>query len=217
VPDVIRTEWERARPGFINFLTADLAKVRAHSAHDVALSAAEARYPIVMLGGGGSGTSGLSFSTLAEDLASHGYIVASVDAAAGRNPELCVGRADEEGCATAVMTPLVARIGQALDSLRNLSSDDARFKDRLDVVVSRLAAPARTAAPRRPPPGRHHRVCVAHIPRRAPQGQDRVAQRLHIAGLSRTRRITLNRTLAARPMENLQGVHVLVPQFISAG
>jgi len=52
VPDVIRTEWERARPGFINFLTADLAKVRAHSAHDVALSAAEARYPIVMLGGG---------------------------------------------------------------------------------------------------------------------------------------------------------------------
>jgi len=138
VPDVIRTEWERARPGFINFLTADLAKVRAHSAHDVALSAAEARYPVVMLGGGGSGTSGLSFSTLAEDLASHGYIVASVDAAAGRNPELCVGRADEEGCATAVMTPLVARIGQALDSLRNLSSDDARFKDRLDVVFRGL-------------------------------------------------------------------------------
>jgi dienelactone hydrolase len=134
LPDAVRTEWERARPGFINFLTADLSRVRAHSAHDVALSAAEARYPVVLLGGGGSGTSGLSFSTLAEDLASHGYIVASVDAAAGRNPELCVGRADEEACATEVMTPLVERIGRALDHLKQLSSDDARFKDRLDVT-----------------------------------------------------------------------------------
>jgi predicted dienelactone hydrolase len=120
--------------GFINFLTADLSKVRAHSAHDVALSAAEARYPVVMLGGGGSGTSGLSFSTLAEDLASHGYIVASVDAAAGRNPELCVGGADEEGCATEVMTPLVGRIGRALDSLRDLSAGDARFKTKIDLT-----------------------------------------------------------------------------------
>jgi len=134
LPDATRTEWERARPGFINFLTADLSKVRAHSAHDVALSAAEARYPVVMLGGGGSGTSGLSFSTLAEDLASHGYIVASVDAAAGKNPELCVGRADEEACATEVMMPLVARIGRALDSLRDLSTGDARFNDKLDLT-----------------------------------------------------------------------------------
>jgi predicted dienelactone hydrolase len=134
VPAATRTEWERARPGFINFLTADLSKVRAHSAHDVTLSAAEARYPVVMLGGGGSGTSGLSFSTLAEDLASYGYVVASVDGAAGRNPELCVGRADEEECATEVMTPLVGRIGRALDALRDLSTDDARFKDKLDLA-----------------------------------------------------------------------------------
>jgi predicted dienelactone hydrolase len=134
LPEAIRSEWEHARPWFINFLTADLSKVRAHSAHDVAPSAAEARYPVVMLGGGGSGTSGLSFSTLAEDLASHGYIVASVDAAAGKNPELCVGRADEEACATEVMTPLVGRIGRALDSLRNLSTDDARFKEKLDLT-----------------------------------------------------------------------------------
>ena len=134
LPEAIRTQWERARPGFINFLTADLSKVRAHSAPDVALSAAQARYPVVMLGGGGSGTSGLSFSTLAEDLASHGYVVASVDGAAGRNPELCEGRADEEECATEVMTPLVARIGRALDALRDLSTDDTRFKDKLDLA-----------------------------------------------------------------------------------
>jgi len=134
LPDAIRIEWERVRPGFINFLTADLSKVHAHSAHDVALSAGEARYPIVLLGGGGSGTSGLSFSSLAEDLASHGYVVATVDAAAGRNPELCVGRADEEACATEVMTPLVARIGRALEALRNLSNDDGRFKDRIDLT-----------------------------------------------------------------------------------
>ncbi len=133
LPEAIRTEWERARPGFINFLTADLSKVQAHSAHDAAVSAADARYPVVMLGGGGSGTSGLSFSTLAEDLASHGYIVASADAAAGRNPELCVGRADEDACATEVMTPLVGRIGRALDSLRNLSTDDTRFQEKLNL------------------------------------------------------------------------------------
>lgn len=134
LPEAIRTDWEHARPWFINFLTADLSKVQAHSAHDVAVSVAHARYPVVMLGGGGSGTSGLSFSTLAEDLASHGYIVASVDAAAGRNPELCVGRADEDACATEVMMPLVGRIGRALDSLRNLSTDDTRFKEKLDLT-----------------------------------------------------------------------------------
>jgi hypothetical protein len=59
LPEAIRTEWEHARPWFINFLTADLSKVQAHSAHDVAVSVADARYPVVMLGGGGSGTSGL--------------------------------------------------------------------------------------------------------------------------------------------------------------
>src|SRR6476646_10359086 len=88
LPDPTRMEWERARPGFINFLTADLSKVRAHSAPDVALSAAQARYPVVMLGGGGSGPSGMGFATLAEELASYGDVVASVDGAAGRNPEL---------------------------------------------------------------------------------------------------------------------------------
>ena len=48
--------------------------------------------------------------------------------------ELCVGRADEDACATEVMTPLVGRIGRALDSLRSLSTDDSRFKEKLDLM-----------------------------------------------------------------------------------
>ena len=134
LPAAIRAEWEASRPSFINFLTADLSKVRGHSARDVAVSSAGAPYPVVMLGGGGSGTSGLSFSTLAEDLASHGYLVVSVDAAAGRNPELCVGRADEDACATDLMVPLVERIGRALDRLKALSIDDTRFRDKIDLA-----------------------------------------------------------------------------------
>jgi predicted dienelactone hydrolase len=134
LPAATRAEWEASRPSFINFLTADLSKVRSHAARDVAVSTAGAPYPVVILGGGGSGTSGLSFSTLAEDLASHGYIVVSVDAAAGRNPELCVGRQDEDACAMEIMGPLVERIGRALDRLKALSIDDPRFQNRIDLT-----------------------------------------------------------------------------------
>lgn len=134
LPADIRTEWEQARPGFINFLTADLSKVRSHSARDAAVAPAGAPYPLVLFGGGGSGSSGLTFSSLTEDLASHGYIIASVEGSGGRNPELCVGRTDEDECAMSVMAPLLERTGRAIDYLRELSSKDARFKDRIDTA-----------------------------------------------------------------------------------
>ncbi len=133
LPAAIRTEWQHARPWFINFLTRDLAAVRGHSARDVAVLAAESAYPVVILRGGGSGSSALSFSTLAEDLASHGYVVAGFEMPAPTNPETCVGRADEEACAAAAMAPLVGGIGRAIDRLHVLARDNQRFKGRLDL------------------------------------------------------------------------------------
>jgi dienelactone hydrolase len=133
LPPAIRSEWQHARPGFINFLTRDLSAVRAHGARNVAMSPSESAYPVVLMRAGGSGSS-LNFTTLAEDLASHGYIVVGLDMPATMNPELCVGRTDEEACATSVMAPLIKGIGRALDRLHTLESDDSRFKGRLDLT-----------------------------------------------------------------------------------
>jgi len=134
LPAAVRTEWQHARPGFINFLTRDLSAVRGHSAGDVALSPAESAYPVAILRGGGSGSSALSFSTLAEDLASHGYVVAGFEMPAPTNPESCVGRTDEDACATAAMAPLVGGIGRAIDRLQVLATENPRFKGRLDLT-----------------------------------------------------------------------------------
>jgi predicted dienelactone hydrolase len=118
---MIRANWEHTRPAFINFLTRDLSSVRGHSARDVPISSAEPHYPVVILRSGGSGSS-LNYSSLAEDLASHGYIVVGLDIAATANPELCAGRNDDEDCATKIMEPLTSGIGRAIDHLQQLAS-----------------------------------------------------------------------------------------------
>jgi predicted dienelactone hydrolase len=133
LPPAIRTNWEHARPAFINFLTRDLSRVRGHSAPDVAISNAEPNYPVVILRAGGSG-SALNFSSLAEDLASHGYVVVGLDIAATANPELCAGRSDEEDCATQIMAPLTGGIGRAIDHLQQIAKSDARFKSKVDLA-----------------------------------------------------------------------------------
>ena len=74
LPDAVRARWEHDRPALINFLTRDLSKVRAHSARDVSVSHEQPGYPVVILRG-----AALNFSTLAEDLASHGYVVVGLD------------------------------------------------------------------------------------------------------------------------------------------
>ena len=132
LPAAIRANWEHERPAFINFLTRDLSSVRGHSADDVAISSAEPHYPVLILRAGGSG-SALSFSSLAEDLASHGYIVVGLDIAPTANPELCAGRTDDEECVAKIMAPLISGIGRALDRLQQLAEFDGRFKSRLDL------------------------------------------------------------------------------------
>jgi dienelactone hydrolase len=133
LPPDIRVAWEHTRPGFINFLTRDLSRVRAHSARDVAVSPSQPMYPVVLMRAGAAGSS-LNYSSLAEDLASHGYVVVGLDIPAIANPELCDGRPDAEACALKIMEPLVSGIGRAIDHLQQLSVADARFKSKLDLA-----------------------------------------------------------------------------------
>jgi len=61
------------------FLTRDLSAVRTHSTADPDVSAQQRSYPVVIMRAGG-GALTTDFTTLAEDLASHGYIVVGFDA-----------------------------------------------------------------------------------------------------------------------------------------
>jgi len=60
-------------------LTRDLAKVRVHSVVDAQVADARPSYPLVVMRTGGSALT-LQYSTLAEDLASRGYVVVGFDA-----------------------------------------------------------------------------------------------------------------------------------------
>jgi len=61
------------------FLTRDPSLVRAHSTSDPDISSEQRSYPVVIMRAGG-GALTTNFTTLAEDLASHGYIVVGFDA-----------------------------------------------------------------------------------------------------------------------------------------
>ncbi len=61
------------------FLTRDLSLVRAHSRSDPDLSPEQRSYPVVILRAGG-GALTTDYTTLAEDLTSHGYVVVGFDA-----------------------------------------------------------------------------------------------------------------------------------------
>src|SRR5260370_6706841 len=61
------------------FLTRDLSLVRAHCTSDPDVSSEQRSYPVVLTRAGG-GALTTDFTTLAEDLASHGYIVVGFDA-----------------------------------------------------------------------------------------------------------------------------------------
>lgn len=74
LPAPLRTATERGRVALINLLTRDLSRVRVHSIRDSDVSPQQRSYPVVVMMGS------LGFTTLAEDLASHGYVVVSVEA-----------------------------------------------------------------------------------------------------------------------------------------
>src|SRR5205085_3050242 len=125
-----------------SLLRRDLARVHAHSVR-APLSPERRRYPVVILRGG-LGAKMLDYTTIAEDLASHGYVVVGFDAPYrtgtvvfpdGRvmrrtpenNPELCTEKeqAQQDACMDKLLSAWTSDIGFALDRLERLNSSDA--------------------------------------------------------------------------------------------
>jgi dienelactone hydrolase len=74
LPTPWRTAVEHQRGPLINyFLTRDLSRVRTHSIDEAEVSPQQRSYPVVLMQAG-------SATSLAEDLASHGYVVVGLDA-----------------------------------------------------------------------------------------------------------------------------------------
>jgi dienelactone hydrolase len=140
--------------GLLSFLTRDLSKVRAHSLPNSGVSPQQRSYPVVIMRTGAS-LEVWNYSTLAEDLASHGYIVVGFDAPYrtftvvfpdGRvmrripenNPEICLESTGQERdrCATRLLAAWTADMAFVLDRLAQLNASDAsgKFTGRLDMT-----------------------------------------------------------------------------------
>jgi dienelactone hydrolase len=152
LPAALRMVVERDR-GTLNskFLTRDLSKVHAHSLRNAEVSPQERSYSVVIMRAGSS-LEVWNYSTLAEDLASHGYVVVGIDApyrtfevvfpdgrvmrrTAENNPELVSG--DElTHRANKLLTVWTADIAFVLDRLDRLNASDpsGRFTGRLDMT-----------------------------------------------------------------------------------
>src|SRR5438034_1087880 len=147
--------WTVAGPagGPLRLLTRDLSKVHGHSIREADLSPEQRSYPVVIMRGGASAAV-WSYSTLAEDLASHGYIVVGLDAPSrtssvvfpdGRvmrripenNPELCLEKTGQERdrCANRLLIAWTSDMEFVLDKLEQLNASPAsgKFAGRLDL------------------------------------------------------------------------------------
>jgi pimeloyl-ACP methyl ester carboxylesterase len=147
--------WTRAieqREGFVlnRLLSRDPRRVESHSWKDADVSPQEAMYPVVILRAGGGALSS-DYTSLAEDLSSHGYVVVSFDApyrtvitafpdgrVIGRNIQSdfdSMPYAAAEKAATQAMGVWVADAKSVLDRLQELNVNDpsGRFKGRLDM------------------------------------------------------------------------------------
>jgi len=155
LPAPSRMVVERDRgPLLGKFLTRDLSKVRAHSLRNADVSPQQRSYPVVIMRAGAS-LEVWNYSTLAEDLASHGYVVVSFDAPYrtftvafpdGRvmrrlpenNPELCLEKTGQEQdrCVSRLLTAWTADIAFVLDRLEQLNASGAsgKFTGRLDMT-----------------------------------------------------------------------------------
>jgi dienelactone hydrolase len=140
--------------GLLKLLTRDLSKVHGHSIRNSEVSPQQQSYPVVIMRAGAS-LEVWNYSTLAEDLASHGYVVVGFDAPYrtftvvfpdGRvmrripenNPELCLERTGQERdrCANRLLTAWAADMSFVLDRLEQLNASDAsgKFTGRLDMT-----------------------------------------------------------------------------------
>jgi len=147
--------WRRAleqHNGFIlgKLLSRDLARIETHSWTDANVSPGEPSYPVVILRAGGGALS-TDYTSLAEDLASHGYVVVSFDAPyrtvimpfpdgritirSGRDNVEGMPHAEAERFANRLMTAWIGDLKFVLDKLQQLNTNDptGRFKGKLDV------------------------------------------------------------------------------------
>jgi dienelactone hydrolase len=131
-------------------LTRDLSRVRTHSVSDAKVSDQQPSYPVVVMRAGLSGLVA-GYTSLAEDLASHGYVVVGFDAPyrssvvvfpdgrvierAPQNNLDALGGAEQEQRAIALVQEWSADIGFALDQLERLNASDpsGKFQGRLDM------------------------------------------------------------------------------------
>jgi dienelactone hydrolase len=148
--------WIRAleqHEGFIlaRLLSRDLARVETHSWTDIEVSSEQAMYPVIILRAGGGALSS-DYTTLAEDLASHGYIVVSLDApyrtvitafpdgrvatrASGGDFDRMLPSSATQHLATQLMSVWIADLKFVLDQLLALNANDptGRFKGKFDM------------------------------------------------------------------------------------
>lgn len=153
-PAPLRAALDGTGPPLLKLLTRDPSKVHGHSRDAADVSPGQPSYPVVVMRGGASAPVA-RYSTLAEDLASHGYFVVGFDAPyrtavvafpdgrvvaqlPANNPEACLRLAgpDQARCADRLLTAWTADIGFVLDELRRLNGADAsgRFRGRLDLT-----------------------------------------------------------------------------------
>jgi predicted dienelactone hydrolase len=152
VPATVRPPAGRVGGALIfRLLTRDLSKVYGHSARDPAVSPRQQSYPVVIMRAGASAPV-MNYSTLAEDLASHGYVVVGFDAPYrtsvvvfpdGRviartpenNPELFSG-AELTRRANKLLAAWTADTAFVLDRLEqwNASGASGKFTGRLDIT-----------------------------------------------------------------------------------
>jgi dienelactone hydrolase len=132
------------------FLTRDLSRVRANSIRDADVSTQNRAYPVVLMRAGLAAET-TAYTSLAEDLASHGYVVVGFDApfrtivvvlpggrVIERTPENdadTFSGSQQEQVATRLVQAWSADMGFALDQLERLNASDrsGRFFGRLDM------------------------------------------------------------------------------------
>jgi predicted dienelactone hydrolase len=154
LPDAWRAAVDAQRPLPLKLLTRDPVRVHPHSSLDAPLSAAANRFPIVILRGG-LGALTTDYTTLAEDLASHGYVVVGFDAPYrttvvvfpdGRvvrrrradNPETLTGDAQTR-LAERLLAAWTSDVGFVADRLERMNATDGRFRGRLDLQALGVA------------------------------------------------------------------------------
>ena len=132
------------------WLTRDMSKVRGHSVRDPGVSPAQPSYPVALFRGGAAAAVA-GYSTLAEDLASHGYVVVGIDApyrtgsiafpdgrvidrVDANNPELLIGRDTDR--LLEIFAAWISDMRFVVDRLERLNAADptGRFTGRLDLA-----------------------------------------------------------------------------------